>query len=122
MNRKYHHLLQIIAVSIVRLVIHQSGQREMCLTCQFIARKEFPSTEFFAIKHQLTDCRKLADRTARNTVWSDNFEIAWTKMGNKGPFVLFLHGVSTNRAQWEAVQGQISRFCETISIDMLGDG
>lgn len=56
------------------------------------------------------------------TVWSDDFEIAWTKMGNKGPLVLFLHGVPTNRSQWEEVQGQVSRFCETISIDMLGMG
>ncbi len=56
------------------------------------------------------------------TVWSDNFEIAWTKMGNKGPLVLFLHGVPTNRTQWEGVQGQVSRFAETISIDMLGMG
>jgi pimeloyl-ACP methyl ester carboxylesterase len=56
------------------------------------------------------------------TVWSDDFEIAWTKMGNKGPVVLFLHGVPTNRSQWEGVQGQVSRFCETISIDMLGMG
>ncbi len=56
------------------------------------------------------------------TAWSDDFEIAWTKMGNKGPLVLFLHGVPTNRAQWEEVQGQVSRFCETISIDMLGMG
>ena len=37
------------------------------------------------------------------TVWSDDFEIAWTKMGNKGPLVLFLHGVPTNRTQWEEV-------------------
>lgn len=56
------------------------------------------------------------------TVWSDDFEIAWTKMGDKGPLVLFLHGVPTNRSQWEEVQGQVSRFCETISIDMLGMG
>lgn len=56
------------------------------------------------------------------TVWSDDFEIAWTKMGNKGPLVFFLHGVPTNRSQWEEVQGQVSRFCETISIDMLGMG
>jgi len=56
------------------------------------------------------------------TVWTDDFEIAWTKMGNKGPLVLFLHGVPTNRSQWEEVQGQVSRFCETISIDMLGMG
>ncbi len=56
------------------------------------------------------------------TVWSNNFEIAWTKMGDKGPLVLFLHGVPTNRSQWEEVQGSLSRFCETISIDMLGMG
>ncbi|WP_430232106.1 alpha/beta fold hydrolase [Nitrosomonas communis] len=56
------------------------------------------------------------------TEWSNDFAIAWTKMGNKGPLVLFLHGVPTNRAQWEEVQGQVSRFCETISIDMLGMG
>jgi pimeloyl-ACP methyl ester carboxylesterase len=56
------------------------------------------------------------------TEWTNDFEIAWTKMGNKGPLVLFLHGVPTNRSQWEEVQGQVSRFCETISIDMLGMG
>jgi pimeloyl-ACP methyl ester carboxylesterase len=56
------------------------------------------------------------------TEWTNNFGIAWTKMGNKGPLVLFLHGVPTNRSQWEEVQGQLSRFCETISIDMLGMG
>ncbi len=56
------------------------------------------------------------------TAWSDEFEIAWTKMGNKGPLVLFLHDVPTNRAQWEEVQGHVSRFCETISTDMLGMG
>lgn len=43
-------------------------------------------------------------------------------MGNKGPLVLFLHGMPTNRSQWKEVQGQVSRFCETISIDMLGMG
>ncbi|MDT8364230.1 MAG: alpha/beta hydrolase [Nitrosomonas sp.] len=56
------------------------------------------------------------------TEWTNHFEIAWTKMGDKGPLVLFLHGVPTNRFQWEEVQGQVSRFCETISIDMLGMG
>ncbi len=56
------------------------------------------------------------------TVWTDEFEIAYTKMGNKGPLVLFLHGVPTNRRQWEDVQSHVSRFAETISIDMLGMG
>jgi len=56
------------------------------------------------------------------TRWTDEFEIAWTKMGDKGPLVLFLHGVPTNRFQWEDIQGHVSRFAETISIDMLGMG
>ncbi|WP_164844344.1 alpha/beta hydrolase [Azoarcus sp. DN11] len=57
-----------------------------------------------------------------DTIWTDEFEIAYTKMGDKGPLVLFLHGVPTNRAQWEDIQRHVSRFCETISIDMLGMG
>lgn len=56
------------------------------------------------------------------TEWTDDFEIAYTKMGTKGPLVLFLHGVPTNRRQWEDVQKHVSRFAETISIDMLGMG
>ncbi|NQV20252.1 MAG: alpha/beta fold hydrolase [Rhodospirillales bacterium] len=54
--------------------------------------------------------------------WSDQFEIAYTKVGDKGPLVLFLHGVPTNRAQWEDIQRSVSRYCETIAIDMLGMG
>lgn len=56
------------------------------------------------------------------TVWTDKFEIAYTKMGNRGPLVLFLHGVPTNRRQWEDIQSHVSRFAETIAIDMLGMG
>jgi len=56
------------------------------------------------------------------TRWTDDFEIAWTKMGDIGPLVLFLHGVPTNRVQWEDIQGHVSRFAETIAIDMLGMG
>lgn len=54
--------------------------------------------------------------------WTDDFEIAFTKVGTKGPLVLFLHGVPTNRAQWEEIQRHVGRFCETIAIDMLGMG
>jgi hypothetical protein len=57
-----------------------------------------------------------------DTVWTDNFEIAYTKVGNRGPLVLLLHGVPCNRAQWEEVQRFLGRFCETIAIDMLGMG
>lgn len=56
------------------------------------------------------------------THWTRQFEIAWTKWGDSGPLVLFLHGVPTNRSQWEPVQKHVGRFCETISIDMLGMG
>lgn len=65
---------------------------------------------------------QVGDAHSTDTQWSNDFEIAWTKMGTQGPLALFLHGVPTNRAQWEGVQGQVSRFCETISIDMLGMG
>ena len=54
--------------------------------------------------------------------WTDQFEIAYTKVGSKGPLVLFLHGVPTNRVQWEDIQRHVARFCETIAIDMLGMG
>jgi pimeloyl-ACP methyl ester carboxylesterase len=56
------------------------------------------------------------------TRWTREFEIAWTRQGDRGPLVLFLHGVPTNRAQWEPVQKHVARFCETIAIDMLGMG
>lgn len=56
------------------------------------------------------------------TEWTDDFEIAWTKVGDAGPLVLLIHGVPCNRAQWEEVQRHLGRFCETISIDMLGMG
>ncbi|MEX2479323.1 MAG: alpha/beta hydrolase [Gammaproteobacteria bacterium] len=59
---------------------------------------------------------------APRTAWTDDFEIAWTKFGDRGPLCLFLHGVPCNRAQWEEVQRFIGRFCETIAIDMLGMG
>ena len=56
------------------------------------------------------------------THWTDDFEIAYTKVGDAGPLVLLIHGVPCNRAQWEEVQRELGRFCETISIDMLGMG
>ena len=56
------------------------------------------------------------------TVWSDEFEIAWTKQGDRGPLMLILHGVPCNRAQWEPIQRLLAPFCETISVDMLGMG
>lgn len=58
----------------------------------------------------------------KETKWTNDFEIAYTKMGNKGPLILFLHGVPTNRRQWEDIQTHVSRFAETIAIDMLGMG
>lgn len=54
--------------------------------------------------------------------WTNQFDIAWTKHGDAGPLVLFLHGVPCNRAQWAEVQRFVGRFCETIAIDMLGMG
>lgn len=55
-------------------------------------------------------------------VKTDTFEIAYTQIGDKGPVILFLHGVPTNRRQWWPIQKLISPFARTISIDMLGMG
>ncbi len=81
-----------------------------------------PEYGVFRYKAPVEGLLQIGDAHSAKTDWSDDFEIAWTKMGNKGPLVLFLHGVPTNRSQWEEVQAQVSRFCETISIDMLGMG
>lgn len=61
-------------------------------------------------------------RHSGRTKWTNQFDIAYTKVGNAGPLVLFIHGVPCNRGQWEEVQRVVGRFCETIAIDMLGMG
>jgi len=77
---------------------------------------------YFNYKAPVEGLLQVGDAHSLETEWSDEFKIAWTKMGDKGPLALFLHGVPTNRSQWEEVQGNVSQFCETISIDMLGMG
>jgi len=84
--------------------------------------QSIPEYGVFRYKAPVEGLLQIGGTHSSETNWSDDFEIAWTKMGNKGPLVLFLHGVPTNRSQWEEVQGQVSRFCDTISIDMLGMG
>jgi len=53
---------------------------------------------------------------------TNKYKIAYTTMGDSGPWILFLHGVPTNRTQYYTLQKKLSRFCRTISIDMLGMG
>ncbi len=84
--------------------------------------KGAPQYGDFSYKALAEGLLQVGDSHSIETEWSNDFKIAWTKMGDKGPLVLFLHGVPTNRSQWEEVQGNISSFCETISIDMLGMG
>nr|QBK92155.1 MAG: haloalkane dehalogenase [Pithovirus LCPAC304] len=55
-------------------------------------------------------------------ILTDEMLIALTQWGDKGPIVLFLHGVPTNRRQWRPVQERLAPFCRTIAIDMLGMG
>jgi len=80
---------------------------------------EYGTFEFVAPTEGLA---QLGGRHSNETEWTDEFHIAYTKQGNKGPLVLMLHGVPCNRAQWEEVQRLLSPFCETICIDMLGMG
>lgn len=56
----------------------------------------------------------------RNT---KQFKIAYTQWGDKGPIILFLHGVPSNRDfGYYEIQKRVSPFCRTVSIDMLGMG
>ena len=38
------------------------------------------------------------------------------------PYVVFLHGVPTNRRQWWPIQQRVARYVPTMSFDMLGMG
>ena len=51
-----------------------------------------------------------------------NFKISYTRMGDRGIPMLFLHGVPTNKRQWYPVQRLCAPFFNTVSIDMLGMG
>ncbi len=53
---------------------------------------------------------------------TDEFDIAYTQRGNKGPLVLLLHGVPSNRYLYFPIQKRLAPFCRTIAIDMLGMG
>lgn len=61
-------------------------------------------------------------KTGDEYISTNKFDIAYTKWGTKGPLVLFLHGVPTNRRQWWPIQRLVAPFFRTISIDMLGMG
>ncbi len=54
----------------------------------------------------------------------DRFQhrISYTTMGDRGPLVLMLHGVPTNKRQHQPVQRMLAPFCRTIAIDMNGMG
>lgn len=51
-----------------------------------------------------------------------SISIAYTLAGTRGPIVVFLHGVPTNRKQWQPVQMLLAPFCRTLSLDFLGLG
>lgn len=57
-----------------------------------------------------------------NGVETNQYKIAYTEWGDKGPLILMLHGVPTNRTQYYELQKRLAPFCRTISIDMLGMG
>ncbi len=81
-----------------------------------------PSYGTFKFKAPAEGLVQVGGPHSTQTEWTEKFEIAYTKWGSKGPIVLFLHGVPTNRSQWERIQKHVARFCKTISIDMLGMG
>jgi len=62
-------------------------------------------------------------RNEKNEMIETNvMSIGYTQWGDKGPIVLLLHGVPTNRDAKLYIQELLSPFCRTIAIDMLGMG
>lgn len=58
-----------------------------------------------------------------NIVSRGKYQYAYTTCGKSGPlWVVFLHGVPTNRRQWWPIQKRVARFLPTLSFDMLGMG
>ena len=64
----------------------------------------------------------IKDENAGKYWRTDKFEIAYTQRGDKGPLILLMHGVPSNRRMYFPIQKRLSPFCRTISIDMLGMG
>jgi pimeloyl-ACP methyl ester carboxylesterase len=62
-------------------------------------------------------------RTSGNKLVTTNeFKISAAVFGNKGPKVLIIHGVPTNKRQWYPVAERLAPFCNVVCIDMLGMG
>ena len=53
---------------------------------------------------------------------TNRYKIKYTQRGEKGPILLLLHGVPSNRKMYYPLQKRLSPFFRTISIDMLGMG
>lgn len=64
----------------------------------------------------------IKDEISKQYFLNNQFEIAYTQWGDKGPIVILLHGVPSNRYLYFPIQKRLSPFCRTISIDMLGMG
>lgn len=51
--------------------------------------RSIPEYGAFRYKALVEGLLQIGSAHSSETNWSDDFEIAWTKMGNKGPLVLF---------------------------------
>lgn len=56
------------------------------------------------------------------TIETTSIDIAYTRMGDRGPPMVFLHGVPANRHQWWPVQKRCASFARTLALDVLGMG
>ncbi len=95
---------------------------------RFLRADLFRKTEDFEDEVTIYDPasrRFVVQRDAHGEVLTERtstLSIAYTKAGDRGPLVFFVHGVPTNREQWFPVQKTLSKWCRTIAIDLLGMG
>lgn len=56
----------------------------------------------------------------KNNKWV--VDLGFTTMGDKGPLILFLHGVPSNRKSYYQMMNLLKPFCRCVCVDMLGMG
>ena len=71
-------------------------------------------------KIRVFDQQNLMRGTKINGKWT--VDISFTAMGDRGPIILFLHGVPSNKASYYQMMNLLKPFCRCVAIDMLGMG
>ena len=82
--------------------------------------KDDPDTMATTGKIRVADQPDLKRGKFRDGKWV--VDLAFTAMGDKGPLILFFHGVPSNRRSYYEMMLRLKPFCRCVALDMLGMG